>query len=71
MAYKVKITALAKMDDGRIGNIAQFSEIIYTDWNIEKIKEKIDLHYESIGKKYVAVIDSIENVKGFCLPVNI
>lgn len=68
MTYKVKYTTLALLEKG-IGNVPQFSGTIYTNWEIPFIKDKIDLYYETVGKKYVAVIDSIERVDGFCLPV--
>lgn len=71
MAYKVKYTTLAILQDGTNGNIPQGSQTIYTDWDIPEIKSKIDLHYTIIGLKYTAVIDSIERVEGFCLPVNL
>jgi hypothetical protein len=71
MAYKVRYTTLAILKDGTTGNIPQSSDTIYTDWDIPDIKKKIDLHYEILDKKLVAVIDSIERVEGFCLPVNL
>ena len=71
MAYKVKYTTLAILKDKTIGNIPQSSDTIYTDWDIPDIKSKIDLHYVTMGKELVAVIDSIERLEGFCLPVNL
>jgi len=71
MAYKVTFTALALLDDGKVGNVPQFTQTIYTDWDTDNIKTKIDLHYATTGKKYVALIDTIERVNGFCLPVQI
>jgi hypothetical protein len=71
MAYKVKYTTLAILKDKTIGNIPQSSDTIYTDWDIPDIKAKIDLYYQILDKKLVSVIDSIERVEGFCLPVNL
>lgn len=69
MAYKVTFTALALLENGNHGNVPQFTETIYTDCGIDQIEFKINLHYATLNKKYVAVIDSIERIKGFCLPV--
>lgn len=71
MAYKVKYTTLALLEDGKAGNIPQGNETIYTDWPIDVIKAKIDESFFIKGKKLVAVIDLIERVEGSCLPSNI
>lgn len=69
MAYKVKFNTLALLTDGSTGNVIQFTDTVYTDCEIDQIKLKIDLHYLTIGKKVVSVIDSIEKIDGFCLPL--
>lgn len=65
MSYKVDYYTLARMDDGRIGNMRQSVGHFFTDLNIEEIPTAINRHLEM--KKQVAVIVKIEDVKGICI----
>lgn len=65
MSYKVNYYTLAKMDDGRIGNIKQSTDHAFTDCVIEKIPERLNEFLAE--KKRVAVIEKIENVGGCCV----
>ncbi len=68
MSYKVSFYTLAKMSDGRIGNIRQSSDVCYTDIEIEEIPSMLDRALEP--KKRVAVIQEIKKVDGFVLVPN-
>ena len=65
MSYKVNYYTLAKMEDGRIGNIRQSTGHLFTDKEISEIPKALDDYLKKSNK--VGVIEKIENVKGFCL----
>jgi hypothetical protein len=65
MSYKVNYHTLAKMDDGRIGNILQDTDHFFTDLKIEDIPKKLNDYLEP--KKQIGIIEKIEDVKGICL----
>ena len=54
--------------NGNIGNIAQFSDVWYTDIEIEFIPEKLnivlDLMYKDKKNSYVGVVTNIKKIKG-------
>lgn len=65
MSYKVNYYTLAKMNDGKNGNIIQDTNHFFTDLKIEDIPKKLNEYLEP--KKQIGVIEKIENVKGICL----
>lgn len=64
--YKVNYYTLAKCNDGSIGNVRQYSDIWYTEQEIEIIPNElqriIDLRKDV--NKYVPVITNIESIDG-------
>lgn len=72
--YKVDYYTLAVVKDSStgkesIGNIKQYNDILYTDFNIEDIPNALEAsiaNRKGIGK-YVAVITNIEQIKGHLL----
>lgn len=65
MSYKVQYHTLAKFEDGRVGNIRQSTDHIFTDNKIEDIPKALN---EYLGhKQRVGVIDKIEDVGGVCV----
>ena len=65
MSYKVEYYTLAKMPDGRVGNIKQSSKHCFTDIEISMIPEALEKHLEK--DKLVAIIQKIEDVGGVCI----
>ena len=65
MSYKVNYYTLAKMEDGRSGNIKQESSHFFTDSKIEDIPNVLNKYLEP--KKRIGIIEKIEDVKGLCL----
>lgn len=65
MSYKVNYYTLAKMGDGKIGNVQQDCGHFFTDSKIEDIPKKLNDYLEQ--KKLIGVIEKIEDVKGICL----
>ena len=64
--YKVDYYTLAKCDDGSIGNVRQYSDIWYTEQNIEVIPKELQrvINLKKGADKYVPVITNIESVEG-------
>lgn len=64
--YKVDYYTLAKCDDGSIGNVRQYSDIWYTEQNIEVIPKELQrvINLRKGAGKYIPVIKNIENIKG-------
>lgn len=64
--YKVDYYTLAKCDDGSIGNVRQYSDIWYTEQNIEVIPKELQrvINLRKGADKYVPVITNIESVEG-------
>ena len=60
--YKVKYETLGIMPDGRIGNVYQGGNVLYTDVPIEEIRHVIDIFLGP--KKRVCEILAIEALKG-------
>lgn len=65
MSYKVKYYTLAIMPDGTPGNIKQGGGQFFTDAAINDIPQMLNKYLEQ--KKLIGVIESINNVQGFCL----
>ena len=64
--YKVDYYTLAKCDDGSIGNVRQYSDIWYTEQNIEVIPKELQrgINLKKGADKYVPVITNIESIDG-------
>ena len=60
--YKVKYETFGIMPDGRIGNVYQGGNVLYTDVPIEAIRHAIDIFLAP--KKRVCEIQTIEALKG-------
>jgi hypothetical protein len=71
MAYKVTFNTYAIMGEDEktgkpsIGNIAQSTEVVYTDRRVDEVELAINADLE--GRKRVCEITNIEKVKGKCL----
>jgi hypothetical protein len=65
MSYKVNYYTLAKMSDGRTGNLEQDRGQFYTDLTIENIPKRLNEYLEP--KKQIGIITKIEDVEGVCL----
>lgn len=65
--YKVDYYTLAKCDDGSIGNVRQYSDIWYTEQNIEVIPKELQrvINLKKGADKYVPVITNIESIDGY------
>ena len=63
--YKVDYYTLGRCSDGSVGNIKQFSDIWYTEQDLDvlqkELKRTVDIKYNN---KYVPVITNIELIKG-------
>lgn len=64
--YKVNYYTFARCGDGSVGNIVQYSDIWYTDQEIEVIPKELQRVINIIKgeDKYVPVITNIERIKG-------
>lgn len=65
--YKVDYYTLAKCDDGSIRNVRQYSDIWYTEQNIEVIPKELQrvINLKKGADKYVPVITNIESIDGY------
>lgn len=64
--YKVNYYTLAKCNDGSIGNVRQYSDIWYTEQEIEIISKELQriISLRKGTDKYAPVITNIEKIKG-------
>lgn len=64
--YKVNYYTLAKCDDGSVGNVRQYSDVWYTEHEIEVIPKELQrvINLRKGSDKYVPVITNIESIEG-------
>lgn len=64
--YKVNYYTLARRDDSSVGNVGQYSDIWYTEHEIEVIPKELQrvINIRKGADKYIPVITNIENIKG-------
>jgi hypothetical protein len=67
MSYKVEYYTLAKMAEGKTGNVKQSEGICYTDMTIDKIENAINAHLSDLGKDQVCVLTNVQLVSGYTL----
>jgi len=64
--YKVNYYTLARCDDGSVGNVKQYSDVWYTEHEIEVIPKELQrvINLRKGSDKYVPVITNIESIEG-------
>lgn len=64
--YKVNYYTLARCDDGSVGNVKQYSDVWYTEHEIEVIPKELQrvINLKKGADKYVPVITNIESIEG-------
>lgn len=64
--YKVNYYTLARCDDGSVGNVRQYSDVWYTEHEIEVIPKELQrvINLRKGSDKYVPVITNIESIEG-------
>lgn len=64
--YKVNYYTLARCDDGSVGNVRQYSDVWYTEHEIEAIPKELQrvINLRKGSDKYVPVITNIESIEG-------
>lgn len=64
--YRVDYYTLAVCQDGTVGNVRQYSDVWYTDQEIEVIPKELQRVVNIIkgADKYVSVIQSINKIEG-------
>lgn len=64
--YKINYYTLARCDNGSVGNVKQYSDIWYTDQEIEVIPKELQrvINIRKGADKYVPVITNIECING-------
>lgn len=64
--YKVNYCTFARCDDGSVGNVIQYSDIWYTEHEIEVIPKELQrvINIRKGADKYVPVITNIESIEG-------
>lgn len=64
--YKVNYYTLAKCDDGSVGNVKQYSDVWYTEHEIEVIPKELQrvINLRKGSDEYVPVITNIESIEG-------
>lgn len=64
--YKVNYYTLARCDDGSVGNVRQYSDVWYTEHEIEVIPKELQrvINLRKESDKYVPAITNIESIEG-------
>ena len=64
--YKVNYYTLARCDDGSVGNVRQYSDVWYTEHEIEVIPKELQrvISLRKVADKYVPVVTNIESIEG-------
>lgn len=64
--YKVNYYTLARCDDGSVGNVKQYSDVWYTEHEIEVIPKELQrvINLKKGADKYVPIITNIESIEG-------
>lgn len=64
--YKVNYYTLTRCDDGSVGNVKQYSDVWYTEHEIEVIPKELQrvINLRKGSDKYVPVITNIESIEG-------
>lgn len=57
---------MARCDDGSVGNVRQYSDVWYTEHEIEVIPKELQrvINLRKGSDKYVPVITNIESIEG-------